>query len=65
MLPLERAKATFDVNDLTHVIDGGIEATKRRRWLWAPVSVHDNSNNYFLPREKIGETAGRQSRAVG
>ncbi len=43
------------MNDLTHIIDGGVEATKHRRWLWSPTSMHDNSYNYFLPREKLGK----------
>lgn len=27
----ERENATFDVEKLTHILDGGIEKTKRRR----------------------------------
>ena len=33
ILPKERAKASFDVERLTHVLDGGEEFTEKRRWI--------------------------------
>ena len=32
-LPAERAKASFDVTAMTHVIDGGAANTERRKWI--------------------------------
>jgi hypothetical protein len=53
LLPAERLKATFDVNELTHVLDGGEDATKHRRWLWSPSEGYDNSMNSFMPRADL------------
>ena len=33
ILPAERAKASFDVEKLTNVLDGGQEFTAKRRWI--------------------------------
>ena len=33
ILPRERASASFSVERLTHVLDGGEEFTERRRWI--------------------------------
>jgi len=52
-LPSERKRATFDVLKMTHVIDGGAKATKRRRWIWSEGQAFDNSRNYYLTREKL------------
>eukprot|EP01012_Entosiphon_sulcatum_P057344 TRINITY_DN810_c0_g1_i1.p1 TRINITY_DN810_c0_g1~~TRINITY_DN810_c0_g1_i1.p1 ORF type:complete len:686 (+),score=83.60 TRINITY_DN810_c0_g1_i1:2454-4511(+) len=52
LLPSERLKATFDVSELTLVIDGSAERTKRRRFLWSE-SDSDNQDIYFLGREQL------------
>ena len=36
LLPRERARATFDPEVLTNILDGGKEATKRRRFILGP-----------------------------
>ena len=59
LLPLERRKASFDVLALTHVIDGGPDATKHRRWLWSAASMHDNSSNTNLSRSALGAHVSR------
>eukprot|EP01114_Cavostelium_apophysatum_P005803 TRINITY_DN1697_c0_g1_i1.p1 TRINITY_DN1697_c0_g1~~TRINITY_DN1697_c0_g1_i1.p1 ORF type:complete len:698 (+),score=185.82 TRINITY_DN1697_c0_g1_i1:104-2197(+) len=37
ILPAERSKASFDVEKMTNVIDGGVDKTKRRRFILSPV----------------------------
>lgn len=34
-LPLERKKASFDVEKMTNILDGGADQTRRRRWIQA------------------------------
>jgi len=51
----ERATATFDVERLTNLLDGGKERTERRRHLEAviardPTGIFDNDNNAYLHR---------------
>lgn len=47
VLPQERKKATFDVEKLTNLLDGGPEQTKRRRFILSPnqgVDLSDKNN---------------------
>ena len=53
ILPRERARASFNTLDLTHVIDGGDEKTKRRRWIWSESQHFDNSQLLNMTREDI------------
>jgi len=41
MLPKERAKASFNVEKLTHYLDGGEEKTKKRRFILSPQAQAD------------------------
>jgi len=54
-LKRERANATFDVEKITHVLDGGRTKTERRRYLEAvisrdPTGVFSNDDNNYLHR---------------
>ena len=54
-LKRERINATFDVEKITHVIDGGKENTERRRYLEAiierdPTGIFSNEDNNYLHR---------------
>ena len=56
-LKRERERATFSVERLTHVLDGGPERTARRRQLEAvisrdPTGVFDNTENPYLHRNQ-------------
>lgn len=53
ILPNERQKASFDVLQLTYVIDGGPKQTARRRWIWSEGQQFDNTMNYYLDREAL------------
>ena len=48
ILPQERKKATFIVEKLTNIFDGGIEKTKKRRFILSPNTGIDLSekNNW-------------------
>lgn len=51
----ERSRATFDVERMTHLLDGGAAQTARRRYLESiiqrdPTGVFDNSENIYLHR---------------
>jgi hypothetical protein len=50
ILPTERKRATFDVEKLTNVLDGGEEATKKRRWIMSPTEGEDVSGKYYWTR---------------
>ena len=54
-LKRERSNATFDVEKITHVLDGGRHKTQRRRYLEAvisrdPTGVFSNDDNNYLHR---------------
>eukprot|EP00536_Pseudo-nitzschia_multiseries_P014640 jgi/Psemu1/246220/estExt_Genewise1.C_7430028 len=54
-LKRERSNATFDVEKITHVLDGGRSQTERRRYLEAvierdPTGIFSNENNHYLHR---------------
>jgi acyl-CoA oxidase len=53
ILPAERVKATFNVEKMTNVLDGGPEKTKRRRWIISPGKNSDLSNKYFWDRPEM------------
>jgi len=50
LLPAERARASFDTNKLTFVIDGSAKKTVKKRWIWAEGEGYDNSKNMVLTR---------------
>jgi hypothetical protein len=52
ILPSERARATFDVTKLTHLLDGGEKNSAKKRWIWSIGDDFDNSSNIFLSREE-------------
>ena len=39
ILPLERSKASFDVDKMTYILDGGEKETRKRRWIQ---NAHDD-----------------------
>jgi acyl-CoA oxidase len=54
-LKRERSNATFDVEKITHVLDGGRLKTERRRYLEAvierdPTGIFSNEDNNYLHR---------------
>lgn len=52
VLPAERAKASFDIVKLTNLLDGGPEATKRRRWILSAANdypVDETKYNWTRP----------------
>lgn len=54
-LQKERQNATFDIEKITHMLDGGSARTERRRYLEAviakdPTTIFDNENNHYLHR---------------
>jgi flavocytochrome c len=54
VLPAERAKATFDVEKLTTLLDGSPEATKRRKFILSAAEyLHDVSFKYHLDRVEV------------
>jgi hypothetical protein len=51
----ERAKASFSVERMTHLLDGGISRTIRRQQIEAiierdPTGIFDNSRNAYMHR---------------
>ena len=52
VLDAERKRATFDVQKLTHVLDGGPEKTKRRYFIISPTKNVDVSDKPNWEREK-------------
>jgi len=50
VLPAERAKATFGVESLINVLDGGPDMTKRRRFIMSPSAGIDLSDKYNWER---------------
>ncbi|KAI9139907.1 FAD binding domain-containing protein, partial [Paraphysoderma sedebokerense] len=53
VLTQERAKATFDVEKLTNALDGGVENTKRRRFILSPTKGDDLSHIFELSRPEL------------
>lgn len=56
-LAYERSQATFNVNKMTHLLDGGPEKTARRRYLESlierdPTGVFNNEDNRYLHRSE-------------
>ena len=61
-LKRERANATFDVEKITNVLDGGRARTERRRYLEAviardPTGVFSNEDNHYLHRTQKHQRA--------
>jgi cytochrome b involved in lipid metabolism len=54
-LPAERAKASFDIEKLTNLIDGGVDNTKRRRYILAPLSRMESIDKYNMTRNELLE----------
>ena len=59
VLPAERAKATFDVEAMTNILDGGRAYTTKRRWIFgahegADVFVHAEMNRADLIAHGMG-----------
>ncbi len=55
-LPAERALASFDVEKMTNILDGGEEETKKRRWIIGAGDIAASSElfgaaKYDLPRD--------------
>ena len=53
ILPMERAKASFDVEKMTNLLDGGVSQTIKRRWIW---DAHEGEEPFVrteLSREAI------------
>lgn len=55
-LPAERALASFDVEQMTNILDGGEEETKKRRWIIGAGDIAASSElfgaaKYDLPRD--------------
>lgn len=53
MLPKERAKASFTVETMTNVFDGGKKATARKRFIRSPIKNVDYSKLYGLSRSDL------------
>jgi acyl-CoA oxidase len=53
ILPIERAKATFDSEKLTNFLDGGADQTKRRRFIIKQSSDADLSEKFNLGRPEL------------
>eukprot|EP00948_MAST-09A_sp_MAST-9A-sp1_P001675 g1675.t1 len=54
LLPRERERATFSVNNMTLILDDFLEEnSKRRRWLWSEQENFDNSMNLHANREEV------------
>mmetsp|Transcript_9065 Transcript_9065/g.12148 ORF Transcript_9065/g.12148 Transcript_9065/m.12148 type:complete len:713 (+) Transcript_9065:72-2210(+) len=53
ILPAERDRATFEILDLTHYLDGGEKWTAKKRWVWAVGDEFDNSSNIYISREDL------------
>lgn len=47
VLPGERARASFVVEKMTNILDGGEEKTKRRRWIMSMLNGKDSSGKHF------------------
>lgn len=47
VLPGERATASFDVEKMMNILDGGEEKTKRRRWIMSSLLGKDSSAKHF------------------
>lgn len=50
MLPAERAKATFNVEKMTNLLDGGEEKTKKRRFILSPSMGTEVKDKYNWER---------------
>jgi len=53
VLPEERSRATFDAEKMTNILDGGPEATARRRFILSPTSGTSASHKYYLTRPEV------------
>lgn len=54
-LPEERKKASFNIELLTNVLDGGPENTKRRRFILKPLLNIDAKDKYNMDRSELVE----------
>lgn len=52
-LPRERKRASFVVETLTDVLNGGPDGTKRRRFILKPLQAIDNSDKYNMSRGEL------------
>lgn len=50
ILPKERAKATFDIEKMTNLLDGGEAATERKRFIASVTEDTNTSNKFFWER---------------
>lgn len=53
VLPRERELATFDREQMTNILDGGPDATRRRRWILAPLAGLDTTDKVNMTREEL------------
>jgi len=53
MLPAERSRATFVIEKMTNVLDGGPDKTKRRRFILSPLKGVDVSDKYTWDRARM------------
>eukprot|EP01052_Picozoa_sp_SAG31_P012512 SAG31_NODE_733_length_12491_cov_7.073112_17_plen_131_part_00 len=61
ILPAERAKATFDVEIMTNLLDGGVEETERRRFI---VGAGADATKTLLSPEKYDMQRGGADGAI-
>jgi len=54
-LPAERAKASFEIEKLTNLVDGGADSTKRRRYVLAPIARMESIDKYNMSRGELME----------
>lgn len=53
ILPAERKKATFDVQQMTYVLDGGKANTARRHFIASPVQDCEGEFHHMGPEELL------------
>eukprot|EP00026_Physarum_polycephalum_P003922 Phypoly_transcript_03939.p1 GENE.Phypoly_transcript_03939~~Phypoly_transcript_03939.p1 ORF type:complete len:698 (+),score=115.87 Phypoly_transcript_03939:174-2267(+) len=53
ILPKERHGVSFEVEKLTNILDGGVDKTKRRRFIISPGENSDLSGKYFWERAQM------------
>ena len=52
ILPMERKKATFSIEKMTNILDGGEEFTRKRRWIQ---NSHDDAFEDEGKEKRIGQ----------
>mmetsp|Transcript_24293 Transcript_24293/g.29642 ORF Transcript_24293/g.29642 Transcript_24293/m.29642 type:complete len:715 (-) Transcript_24293:258-2402(-) len=53
ILPRERERATFDVKEMTHFLDGGEKETARRRWIQNASKNHELQGMHTMSRDEL------------